>query len=106
MAPYNNRWIRWMPPALAGALGVYAGIAAAAWWRYGTARPAQGPAADSLLDRFMPVFDVAERHHVAVDAPAPITLQSATEMDLQRSRITRAIFRTRELVLGARQQHE
>lgn len=101
MALTNNRWMRWLPAALAGAAGVYAGIAATAWWRYGSARPPTGDAADALLDRFMPTFDVAERHHIAIDAPASVTLDAAGEMDLQRSGITRAIFRARSLVLGA-----
>jgi hypothetical protein len=92
---------RWAAIAAASAAATYAGLAAAAWWRYGAARPPLADAADALLDRFMPVFDVAERHRIAVAAPSAITLQAAKEMDLQRSGVTRAIFRAREWALAA-----
>jgi hypothetical protein len=83
-----------------GTVAAYAGVAAAAWWRYGSSRAAAGADADPLLDRFMPVFDVVERHHITVNAPASVTLQAAGEMDLEQSNITKAIFRARALVLG------
>lgn len=94
-----NRLARWLFAAAAGAVGAYAGLAAAAWWRYGSARLPGGDAGDALLDRFMPSCDVVERHQIRVDAPASITLQAAGEMDLEQSALTRAIFRTRALVL-------
>ena len=56
---------------------------------------------DRLLDRFMPRYDIVERHHVKVSAPADLTLLAASEMDLRQSRLIRAIFRGRELALGA-----
>ena len=56
-----------------------------------------GPATRPLHAR----YDVAERHHVRVMAPPEITLSAAADTDLQRSAVIRAIFRTRELVLGA-----
>ena len=43
-----------------------------------------------------------ERHKVRVQAPADVTLAAAREQDLQRSAIVRAIFRAREVALGAR----
>jgi hypothetical protein len=54
---------------------------------------------DSLLDRFMPVYEVAERHRIDVAAPADLTFSTACDMDLQQSRIIRAIFRSREFIL-------
>jgi hypothetical protein len=51
---------------------------------------------DPLLDRFMPVYDNAERHHIRVAAPAEITFTTACKTDLQQSPIARAIFRARE----------
>jgi hypothetical protein len=33
----------------------------------------------------MPVFDVAERHHITVAAPASITFAAAAEMDLRNA---------------------
>lgn len=82
------------------ALGVYAAYVAVTWYRYGSVNPA--PArdnADPLLDRFMPTYEVAERHHVRVDAPAEITLAAARDQDLLQSGVVRAIFRGRELIL-------
>lgn len=79
----------------------YASYVGMTWYRYGQAPPATGDEMDPLLDRFMPEYDVAERHHVRVMAPAEITLSAAADTDLQRSAVIRAIFRTRELVLGA-----
>jgi hypothetical protein len=79
----------------------YTALIARAWRRYGS--PAQGGAGeeDALLDRFMPVYDVVERHRVFVAAPAATVLAAAKDQDLMQSPLTRAIFRTRELVLGA-----
>jgi hypothetical protein len=90
---------------LAGAAGAavmgYAGYAAIAWLRYGSP-PAPGHEdAEARLDRFMPVYDVVERHRIAVAAPADVTLQAAGEADMTQSRAVRAIVRARELVLGA-----
>lgn len=89
----------------AGALGVsaagYAVYVATAWARYNHAAPPDHEAADPLLDRFMPTYEIAERHHIAVAAPAEITFNAAREMDLNQSMIVRGVFRARELVLGA-----
>jgi hypothetical protein len=83
------------------AAGTYAAYAATTWLRYGHARPAVGDDADPLLDRFMPTFEVAERHAAHVWAPADLTFAASCEVDLMRSRIIRAIFKGRELALRA-----
>jgi len=83
------------------AAGVYATYAATTWLRYGHARPATGRDADPLLDRFMPAYEVAERHTAYVNAPPDITFAASCDLDLQRSRIIQAIFKGRELALGA-----
>ncbi len=57
--------------------------------------------ADELLDRFMPAYDVVERHSIHVNAPAGITFAAAKEQDLLQSPIVRAIFKAREIILGA-----
>lgn len=82
----------------AAAYGTYVAIAR---WRYG--RPsAPGPnERDPLLDRFMPVYDIVERHSIRVAAPAAVTLEAARRVDLQSSWIANGIFRAREIVLGA-----
>jgi hypothetical protein len=54
-----------------------------------------------LLDRFMPVYDVVERHRICVAAPPRITLMAARDQDLLRLPLVRAIFKTREIVMGA-----
>ena len=88
---------------VAAAVGAatYAVYAGHEWLRYGHPPPPAEDDADELLDRFMPTFDVVERHHLHVAAPADVTYAASTEMDLQDSAIVRAIFRARELALGA-----
>jgi hypothetical protein len=49
----------------------------------------------------MPVYEVVERHHIRVAAPAAITFAAAREMNLLRSPLVRAIVKGRELILGA-----
>jgi hypothetical protein len=83
------------------AAGAYGAYAAATWWRYGhPSAPAPG-GRDALLDRFLPVYDVVERHAVHVDAPAEATLEAARNADMFDAPLVRAIFRGRELLLGA-----
>ena len=92
---------RWTTGALGVAAAAYAAYVAMAWARYGHAAQPDPDAADRLLDQYMPRYDIVERHHVQVAAPAEMTFAAARDMDLNDSRIVRAIFRTRELVLGA-----
>jgi hypothetical protein len=63
--------------------------------------PAKPEEADPLLDQFIPLYEVVERHHIKVAAPPEVTFAAACETDLMRSPIIRAVFRTRELVLGS-----
>jgi len=93
--------LRWTTGAFGVAAAAYAAYVATAWVRYGHPTAADPEAADPLLDRFMPRYDIAERHHIRVNAPAAITLAAAGEMDLNQSLIVRAIFSSREVVLGA-----
>jgi hypothetical protein len=74
-------------------------LVARTWLRYGT--PDSAPRSDAMLDRFMPAYDVAERHEIRVAAPAQLTYAAAYDVDMRRSRIVRAIFRARELMLRA-----
>lgn len=80
---------------------VYGGLVATAWFRYGTVVPPRPDERDALLDTFMPVYEVVERHAIEVDAPASVTLGAARDADLEASPLVRAIIRTREIVLGA-----
>jgi hypothetical protein len=56
---------------------------------------------DALLDRFMPGYDVVERHRIRIDAPAAVAFAAACEQDLFRSGLSRAIFAARERLLGS-----
>jgi hypothetical protein len=80
------------------AYGSYVGIT---WYRYGDVPAPKREEEDPLLDRFMPAYEVAERHQVRVAAPAAVTLAVAREVDLQGSPVVRTIIRARELILGA-----
>jgi len=79
----------------------YAALAAKAWLQYGHPRTAGVTERDPALDRFMASYDVVERHQIAVHAPAEITLAAAKSTPLLRIPAVRAIFRAREIVLGA-----
>jgi hypothetical protein len=54
----------------------------------------------------MPTYEVTERHHVRIAAPAGITLAAATEMDLEQSPMVRAIFRAREWIMRSHPARE
>ena len=94
--------LRWLAAGLGLAAASYAAYVAIAWGRYGHGIQPRGPEeGDLLLDRFMPTYEVTERHHVRVAAPAEITLAAAFNLDLRQSAIVRSIFKGRELILGA-----
>ena len=57
---------------------------------------------DPLLDRFMPDYDVCERHEIAIAAPADVTFEAAKQMELEGSPLVHAIFKARELIMGAK----
>ncbi len=81
------------------AVGAWASVAGTAWLRYGRAPTGRVDEQDELLDQFIPAYDVVERHHIRVGAPAAVTLAAAKDQDFQQVPAIRAIFRTRELVL-------
>lgn len=84
------------------ALAGYAAYAGSAWGRFGHATRARSKdEEDPLLDAFMPLYDIVERHHIHVDAPAAIALGVARDMNLLDSCVVRAIFKGREVALGA-----
>ncbi len=96
-----RRAVGWIAGGVAIGAAGYAAVVATTWYRYGRATFPDGDEQDPLLDEFMPEYDVAERHHVRVAAPAAITLAAAADTDLQESAIIRAIINTRAMVLGA-----
>jgi hypothetical protein len=94
---------RWLGFGAGVAAATYATYVGSTWLRYGRGKRVAGPReAEGLLDRFMPEYEIVERHHVRVSAPADVTFATACAMDLEDSAIVRAIFRTRELLLCAK----
>jgi hypothetical protein len=94
--------IRWLASGVGLAAAAYATYVGTTWCRYGHARhEANREDTDPLLDRFIPEFEVVERHQVRVAAPAEITWSAACDTDLQESAIVRGIFKVRELILGS-----
>jgi hypothetical protein len=86
--------------AALAALG-YAAYAGAAWTRYGHPPRARTPdEQDPLLDRFMPLYDIVERHHIRVAAPADVTLAAARDLNVADSWLSRALFKGREILLS------
>ncbi len=83
------------------AVASYATYAAVTWLRYGESTRRTADEEDALLDRFMPVYEVVERHHVHIAAPAAITFAAAKDQDLLRLLPVRTIVRLREIALGA-----
>jgi hypothetical protein len=93
--------MRWVAAGTGLAAAAYAMYVAVTWYRYGTGTARRDEESDALLDGFMPAYEIAERHHIRVAAPATLTLAVAGELDLQASPIVRTIIRAREVVLGA-----
>jgi len=82
----------------AAAYGTYVGIT---WYRYGNVAPPSPEEDDPLLDRFLPAYEIVERHQIRVAAPAAVTLDVARHGDLQASPVVRTIIRAREVILGS-----
>jgi hypothetical protein len=92
----------WAVSGIAVAAAAYAGYVGTTWLRYGRpSRPTEDES-DPLLDRFIPEYDVVDRHSIRVDAPAAVTLDVARDMELSHLPVVRTIFKARELILRAR----
>jgi|SRR5579871_5967133 len=100
--PKTRSALRYAALAAGAAAVGYVAYAGAAWFRYGHARLVRDEEKDALLDQFMPVYEVAERHRILVHAPGDVAFAAACTFDLQGSPLIRAIFRARELALGAK----
>ena len=96
---------RWLGVGAGVAVATYGAYVGATWFRFGRRdRAVKHEESDRLLDRFMPDYEIVERHQVKVTAPAGITFSTACAMDLQDSAMIRAIFKARELLLCAKPQ--
>jgi hypothetical protein len=92
---------KWLAGGIGFAAAAYAAYVGTTWYRYGQPMAPHADERDPLLDRFMPRYDVVERHRTHVVAPAALTFAVAGELDLQGSPIVRAVIRAREFVLGS-----
>ena len=93
--------LRWLAAGAGLATALYATRAGLTWLQYGHPPSPDMDETDRLLDEFIPAYEVVERHHVRVAAPAAIALAAACDMDLAQSAIIRGIFKSRELILCA-----
>ncbi len=85
------------------AMATWAAYAALVWIRYGHPKPPGNPGEqDPLLDRFMPAYEVVDRHSAHIAAPAETAFAAAAAMDLQESGIIRALFKSRDRMLGGK----
>lgn len=103
MTPHHRTrtLFKWLAAGAGVAVASYGTYAGVTWFRYGHVRPPSGGAADSLLDRFIPDYDVVERHSRRIAAPADVTFAAAREMNFFQPALVRAIFKARELVFGS-----
>ncbi len=76
-------------------------LAALAWAQYGHPKRIEDKGKDSELERFIPDYEVTERHRITVNAPAEIAFSAACDLNLESCTIVRALFRARELLLGS-----
>jgi hypothetical protein len=97
----SNRGPRGLACGAGLAAGAYAAYVGTTWLGYGRVRPGVGDDQDLLLDRFIPAYEIVERHRITVAAPAGITFAAACDLDLLQSAAIRAIFRGRELMMGS-----
>jgi hypothetical protein len=99
--------VQWMAMSTGVAFATYVGYAGFTWLRYGHAKPSsrdKSDAMDAMLDQFMPSYDVAIRDDVRVAAPAEITQQVASGIDIQRLAVARLLFNARSALLGGHQE--
>ena len=94
--------VRWLGAGAGLAVAAYASCVGITWCLYGHPKRQFSSGDDEpLLDEFIPEFEVVERHGIRVAAPVGIAFKAAREMNIQRSAIVRAIFKTRALLLGS-----
>ena len=82
----------------------WGGYVLVAWLGYGRLQVDRRP--DALLDRYMPTYEIAERHETRVAAPANVTYAAACAFDLRDSAVVGAIFRGREVLLRVPQERD
>ena len=96
------RMLKALAAAAAIASAAYGVYVAAAWLGYGRARKRRRAGGEPLLDRFAPDYDVCERHQIAIAAPPDVAFEAVKQMELEGSPPVHAIFKARELIMGAK----
>jgi hypothetical protein len=69
------------------------------WLRFGAVAEARPEESEPLLNAFMPNYDIVERHHVEVGAPAAVTFEAANTAEI-KSFVSQALFVARAIALG------
>jgi len=82
---------------LMASAAAYAGYVASTWFTYAKRKAKDR---DPLLDTYMPDFEVAERHTIQINAPSRLVFSTALQTNMEGSAIIRALFRSREFILG------
>jgi hypothetical protein len=85
---------------VAGGLLGYGTYAVLTWWEYGD-HVGSAPL-DPRLDKFIPDWEVAERHETPVQAPSDQTWHAVRTVDLEDSWLIRLIFRVRQVFMRGR----
>jgi hypothetical protein len=93
---------RTLAAAFAVAAASYTAYAGLTWIAYGKPGKASSSDVDELLDRFMPAYEVADRHSVRVAAPAAVTYSAAKRTNLDDSPLVRGIFKAREFLMRSK----
>ena len=93
------RAAKWLVGGVGLAAGAYAAYAATSWLRYGTPRTPTRQT-DGLLDACMPEYEVEDRHHLRIEAPADAAFSAAWGGNLTDSPLVRGLFKAREAIFG------
>lgn len=94
-----TRISKWIAAGTGVATAAYATYVAATWLGFGRPQSTRDATRDELLDRFMARYEVCERHAIDVVTPPEVTLAAAKDLELESSRIVRAMFKGREMIL-------
>jgi len=94
-------WAKAVVASIAAVLGGYGGWAAVSYARYGGPYRRDRSENDESLERFIPKYDVYERHTIVVNARPDVTLAAARNQDMFDSPLINAIFKARGWAMGS-----
>lgn len=94
----------YVPAVLLGAtiasFAAYLAYAGITWLGYGRTQFPGPTGTDERLGRFMPTYEVVQQHSIRVAAPVEVVFSAAMDCDLTKSRLTQALIKSRERILG------